>query len=219
VDLAAEKAVHRASAAALATSDDNTVIACNAAALKLIGRTSGEVLGRNLQEVIAAKDVYGNLLDGRYSPYHEMARRFDALQSFKMDIRTGEEGSLRVGVSIIVVVGAHEGEQCFVYLLTPIHRRRRADQLIDRILGGAAPGASAGYTGEESRGAIQDVRITDRQREVLRLLAEGRTAAEISKILGVSVHTVRTHVRRVLDVLAVKNQIEAVAKALALRLI
>lgn len=219
VDLAAERIVHSASAAAVAVSEDNIVIACNAGALKLVGRTSGDVLGRNLQDVIAARDVYGNLLDSRHSPYHEMARRFDAVQSFKIDVTSGEGTSQRVGVSIIVVVGSHQAEQCLVYLLTPIHRRRRADQLLDRILGGAALGASGSYTGEESRGVLAGVHLTERQREVLRLLAGGRTAAEIADALGVSVHTVRTHVRKILETLAVKNQIEAVAKAMSLRLI
>lgn len=56
-------------------------------------------------------------------------------------------------------------------------------------------------------------RLTDRERQVLALLARGATNREIAAELGVSGHTVKTHVRHVLEKLHVRNRAEAAAFA------
>jgi len=61
--------------------------------------------------------------------------------------------------------------------------------------------------------------ITDRQRDILRLMAEGLVKKEIADALGISVHTVSTHMQRVYDKLHVTTNTGAVAKALRERLI
>jgi DNA-binding NarL/FixJ family response regulator len=55
--------------------------------------------------------------------------------------------------------------------------------------------------------------LTPRQFEVLRLLAEGCSTAEIADQLDVSVQTVRNHVREILRRLRVKSRIAALARA------
>jgi DNA-binding NarL/FixJ family response regulator len=57
------------------------------------------------------------------------------------------------------------------------------------------------------------VRLGQRQQEVLRALAEGRSYREISTHLGVSVDTVRTHVRRIYAALEVHSAAQAVSQA------
>jgi DNA-binding NarL/FixJ family response regulator len=51
--------------------------------------------------------------------------------------------------------------------------------------------------------------ITHREREVLRLLAEGRSDAEIAEALGLSVYTANTHIRNLLTKLNVENRVQA----------
>lgn len=55
--------------------------------------------------------------------------------------------------------------------------------------------------------------LTDREREVLGELMRGRQVEEISHDLFVSEATVRTHVRAILQKLAVRSQLAAVARA------
>lgn len=61
--------------------------------------------------------------------------------------------------------------------------------------------------------AARQWRLTPRELEVLRLLGLGRDPRAIAKELGVSLHTCRDHVKRVLAKLGVHSQLEAVVVA------
>lgn len=61
--------------------------------------------------------------------------------------------------------------------------------------------------------------LTDRECEVLRWSAAGKTAEEIGKILGITERTVTFHVTSSLSKLDVTNKTQAVAKALLLKVI
>ena len=60
----------------------------------------------------------------------------------------------------------------------------------------------------------RDYDLTDREREVLAELIEGKTKKEIGKALFVSPHTVDTHLRNIYAKLHVHSRTEAVAKAI-----
>jgi putative two-component system response regulator len=55
--------------------------------------------------------------------------------------------------------------------------------------------------------------ISDREREVLQLLAEGLSTAEIAELLVLSLHTVRNHIQRVIGKLHAHSRLEAVTTA------
>jgi DNA-binding NarL/FixJ family response regulator len=57
------------------------------------------------------------------------------------------------------------------------------------------------------------LQLTPRQAEVLQLLAAGATTSQIADELRVSIHTVRNHIRQLLQSLRVHSRLEAVAKA------
>ena len=61
--------------------------------------------------------------------------------------------------------------------------------------------------------------LTQRERDVLRLLADGMTNEEIGKTLFISAETVRTHVRKAMSKLDADTRTEAVATALRQSLI
>jgi DNA-binding NarL/FixJ family response regulator len=62
--------------------------------------------------------------------------------------------------------------------------------------------------------AADDYQLTPRERDILRLLADGLSKKEIAKDLKISVNTVSTHMQRVYDKLHVGTNTGAVAKAL-----
>jgi DNA-binding CsgD family transcriptional regulator len=59
--------------------------------------------------------------------------------------------------------------------------------------------------------------LTDREREVLALLATGMTGEQAAEELFLSPETVRTHVRNAMRKLGAKTRVHAVALALRLR--
>src|SRR3954463_6099331 len=56
--------------------------------------------------------------------------------------------------------------------------------------------------------------LSPREREIMHLMAEGRTAEAIGQEINVSVETVRTHVRNVIRKLQARNRVHAIAIAL-----
>jgi DNA-binding NarL/FixJ family response regulator len=63
------------------------------------------------------------------------------------------------------------------------------------------------------------VALTERERGVLRLLADGRSNREIADALYIGEATVKSHLGRVYDKLGVANRVQAVAKVHELRLL
>jgi DNA-binding CsgD family transcriptional regulator len=63
------------------------------------------------------------------------------------------------------------------------------------------------------------VRLSSRELDVLRLLADGCTYSEASRRLGVSLHTVVTHIKNAYRKLDVHNAAAAVASAMRLGLL
>jgi DNA-binding NarL/FixJ family response regulator len=65
----------------------------------------------------------------------------------------------------------------------------------------------------------QAPQLTQRERDVLRLLADGLANEEIGKQLFISAETVRTHIRKAMDKLDADTRTQAVARALRDQLI
>ena len=61
--------------------------------------------------------------------------------------------------------------------------------------------------------AMESLGISGREREVLELLAAGRSNKEIARQLEVSPNTVKTHVSKLFEKLAVRRRTEAISRA------
>jgi DNA-binding NarL/FixJ family response regulator len=61
--------------------------------------------------------------------------------------------------------------------------------------------------------------LTEREQEVLALLVKGFTFHEIGELLGISAHTVTTHVKHIYGKLEVRSRAEAVYEALQLGIV
>ena len=81
---------------------------------------------------------------------------------------------------------------------------RIAARLLERLRPAEGPGAPGGARGAE---------LTDREIEVLRLLAAGRDNAEIAQELFISPRTVKNHISSILAKLHVDNRIQAAVYA------
>lgn len=100
------------------------------------------------------------------------------------------------------------------YLLKDVSRADLADAVRAATRGETVLAPSvAGRLVNRVRGPVQP-NLTAREVEVLRLVAKGRTNAEIGRVLGISEATVKTHLLRMFNKLGVSDRTAAVTTAL-----
>ena len=92
----------------------------------------------------------------------------------------------------------------------PFFTSRIAELLLDNYLAGAPQGPE----GPESL-----ARVTPREREVIQLLAEGKSNKEVAHLLQISVKTVETHRARIMDKLNLHSFSELVRYAIRNKMI
>jgi DNA-binding NarL/FixJ family response regulator len=95
-------------------------------------------------------------------------------------------------------------------LVRAVERVAAGDAYVDPVLAGVLVGAPF---------MSQIPALTDRERDVLRLLADGRANEAIGAELGIAAETVRTHIRKAMAKLDADTRTQAVATALRQSLI
>jgi DNA-binding NarL/FixJ family response regulator len=98
-------------------------------------------------------------------------------------------------------------------VIAPSSTRRLLEHLMTTLP--APPALDGEQIGAET--ALE--RLTDREREVLVLMARGRSNSEIAGDLFVAEVTVKTHVGRILAKLAVRDRVQAVVFAYEMGLV
>ncbi len=142
--------------------------------------------------------------------------RMSGIQVARETLRASPE------TAVILYTGAAEREQLtealdagargFILKEAPLEDLVRAIETVasggvyvDSVLAGVIA------TADSTQSAPQ---LTKREREVLRLLADGLRNEEIGKRLFISAETVRTHVRKAMDKLDADTRTQAVAEAI-----
>src|SRR4051812_145076 len=115
-------------------------------------------------------------------------------------LRNGASGFLLKDTPSVQLVSALRSVASGDAVVSPSVTRR----LLDRFLGAAG--------GELRDPSMLDV-LTDREREVLLLIAQGLSNTEIARKLFLSEATVKTHVGRVLSKLELRDRVQAVVLA------
>lgn len=112
-------------------------------------------------------------------------------------------GAIKAGARGYLLKNVQEGQ-----LLEAIRRVSQGEAMLSphlalRLLDELAQG----------RRPAQEASLTERELQILHLASQGLTNREIANRLHLSVHTVKTHVRHLLDKLHARNRAEATAKA------
>jgi len=199
--------------AAFATDESGRIVIWNKAAERLLGYAAEEVLGKPCHDILCGRDLFGNRFCDENCALHCMMRRHEALRSFEMDVRRESSEVLRVAISVMAVPGPRPSQYTLIHLLRASEARsmRATDSELVPFI---PPSTSA-----ESEYQVQLRSLTQREREVLRVLADGLSTEDIANTLFISVATVRNHIQNILRKLEVHSKVEAVSLALRHRVI
>jgi len=119
--------------------------------------------------------------------------------------------ALRVGAAGFVLKDASRRE-----VVAAVRQVLSGESPLDPKLAAAAHPPLAGQTPPKDEPARHGDNLTQRELEVLRLVAEGKTNHDIAQALFVSVGTVKVHVERIIDKLGVSDRTQAAVRAVEL---
>ena len=162
---------------------------------------------------VVLMDIRMPELDGIEATRRMPRQRVLVLTTFGLDeyiidaLRAGASGFLLKDAPTADVVAAVRAVAAGDAVLSPAITRQLLDQVGRRL-----PAAV-------SREPEELEQLTDREREVLRMLAAGLTNAEIARALVVSEATVKSHVSNLLGKLGLRDRVQAVIYAYETRLI
>jgi two-component system nitrate/nitrite response regulator NarL len=101
-------------------------------------------------------------------------------------------------------------------LVVAIEAAMAGNMMVPHNLASAAAGAR---TPEQRDAVMLAKHLTTREKDILRLLTQGRSGEEIAQHLSISRNTVRTHIQNILTKLQVHSRLEAAAFAVTHRLV
>ena len=191
----------------VAIDNDGCIIGWNAAAEGLLGYPARDVLGRACNEVLNFDDRCGNAVCDADCALHGVPRGEGSWVVPTREVLARTESGRRLWLSLTtVLVPPSADERCSrIHLMREVGVTPELEMAILERLAQPKRG--------EVDSSVSD-QLTLREREVLRLLAEGLGTHEIAERLFVSSTTARNHVQHILNKLDVHSRLEAVALAL-----
>jgi PAS domain S-box-containing protein len=209
--------VQQSAVPAFAVDERNRIVAWNDKAHEAFGFALKAVLGRASGDALEIRDVFGNRACPRNCAFHLMVQHGEQIDGYTLQIKsaTGEFVMVYGSAEVVRTEGMSSYE--IVLFLRPERRRQTVDAMLERPLHRRLFDEMRSQMENGVRAA--DLQLTGRQRQVLVLLAAGRTTGEIAKALGVTLNTVRHHMQNILDKLDCHSQAQAVAVAIRQKLI
>lgn len=165
-------------------------------------------LVRRLRPAVVLMDVRMPAIDGIQATRHLTSTMADpprvlVVTTFENDDYVYE--ALRAGASGFLLKRARPAE-----VVEAVRVVARGESL---VFPAALRRLVASHAGRRDRHALDAARLTDREAEVLRLMAAGLSNTEIAGRLVVGVETVKTHVGHVLAKLGARDRTQAVIAA------
>ena len=180
------------------------IINWNEAAEKEFGYRADEVIGHRCWRLLAGRDSFGNRYCCEHCPLMEMAARNESVHGTEVEFSTATDGHRKFKLSSLVLSG-YPGDGLLMHIC---HKHDESSEHTQSHNGN-----------HKHNGKFQRARLTERELEVLELLAEGNTTREIAKMMCVSVATARNHIQHTMDKLHVHSRLEAVVVGQRLHLV
>lgn len=200
---------------AFAIDENHCIIYWNRAAQALLGFSAEEVIGRPCHEIIRGRDDDDRSWCRANCYVTARVQSGKGVKTFDTCARTRSGEPRWINVSILSLNQA-EGfpSTLIVHLFRDATQQKSQEQFAQQVMRAAralqverAPASRKPYRPRHIEG------LTERELEVLTLLARGRSTREIADELSISVSTTRNHIQNILHKLQVHSRTAAVAYA------
>ena len=210
------QALTSAADGAFAINEEQNIIYWNQAAQDILGFAFGEIANQLCYEILAGCDDHDRSICHEHCRVAVTALKGGTLTNFDASVRTKADGLRWVNLSTFTFPANNGGTgRVLVHLFRDVTHRKQQEQFIDQVLA-----AAKNLQNETSSQALSSAPVesrttdlTEREREVLSLLAQGLSANDIARSLSITSSTVRNHIRNILQKLHVHNRLEAVIYA------
>jgi PAS domain S-box-containing protein len=198
--------------AAYTVTDGGEICSWNEAAAELFGYSGSEVLRRNVDEVLEARDALGTraLAGGFGAPTRHTNGTSPGIENFDLEVRVRDGRRIWINVSTIVFDNHRTGRRLFVRLAHDISQRRRKEELLNQMMEVAQ--RLVRLTDDPSEHAPVEP-LSEQERRILKLFADGGNPAAIAGQLSISSQTLRNHLHHINRKLRTHNRLEAVIHA------
>ncbi len=196
-----------------ATDRHNRIVFWNHSAERVLGYSAEEATGSACGGILQGCDVYGNRYCSEVCPVTQMAARSEVIRHFGLRLRSKDGRLVAVDVSILTFVVAAD-EFLLAHVLKPTEPATAARPAESETVAPRLTLVTA-RTSPDARARS----LTEREVEVLAMLAAGHPTPEIASRLRISNLTARNHIQNILDKLEVHSKAEAVAFAFQKRLL
>lgn len=200
----------------LAVDQGQKIVHWNEGAEALLGFKAGEVLGRYCYEVIGGRDESGRVVCQASCRNTMAMRRQEPVQTHDLLVHTKAGQEIWVNVSSIRVPSRQRDPCVLVHLFRDASRQKEMERFVKQLRSNVANLSVSWHGGSAAMSpAFLPVKaMTNREHEVLRLLAAGASTGAIAAKLGISPATARNHINKILSKLGVHSRLEAVTLAL-----
>jgi PAS domain S-box-containing protein len=209
------QALARTGDGAFVTDEDQRIIFWNQAATRITGYPCEEVSGRPCYELLEGRDDQDRLICSRHCRIASAALGDRAVKDYDIRISNKSDKMCWINLSTLSFPANGDGSKLILHSFRDVTRKKQSEQLISHVIkvardlqnGGPPQAPFPAANGQPA------ANLTNRELEVLSLLAQGCSTDDMARSLSISPSTARNHIRNILQKLRVHSRLEAVVQA------
>ena len=179
---------------AFAVDRSGVIVLWNSVAEKTLGYPASKALGKRCWKLLCGQDTYGNKYCNERCQLREMAFKHESVNGFQASFKTASAERKQFSISCLAMVD-EPGNELLLHIC----------QAQNETLGHNNNHVVTASSANNHCGTL-----TRREIEVLNLLENGKSTAEIASMMSITTPTVRNHIQHILNKMQVHNRLEAV---------
>lgn len=196
--------------AAFSVDEQGLIRSWNRAAENLFGYPGEDVLDHPCSTLFQGRGPMGNTVCSENCSVLECAHAKREVSNYDLEVKARGGQRLWVNVSILVFFDVRTKRRMVVHLARDITSRKKKEDLAEKVLGAAR---QLSVLSEVPIPAPPVSPLSEQERRVLALLAEGKSPADVARLLRITPRTLRNHISNAGRKLGTRSRLETVIHA------